>query len=62
MDWVRDVRATLKNSEEDFHQVKGWIYWRDMFVGAIVAYGAAMLYMQAPAYSVWQLLSLIHIS
>ncbi len=54
-DWVRDVRATLKTSQHDFHQVKPWIYWRDMLVGAAIAYSAAALYVSAPAFSALQI-------
>ena len=58
-DWVRDVRATLKDSDQNFHQVKSWIYWRDMLVGAVVAYGAATLYLEAPPFSIWQFVGFV---
>ena len=54
-DWVRDVRVTLQNSEQDFHQVKPWIYWRDMILSATIAYTAAGVYLTAPALSLWQI-------
>ena len=55
VDWVRNVRATLKASHHNFHQVKPWIYWRDMLVGAAIAYTAAFFYVGAPAFSVVQI-------
>ena len=58
-DWVRSVRTTLKNAEQDFHQIKPWIYWRDMIVGATIAYGSAMVYLTAPAFSVWQIVAFV---
>lgn len=54
-DWVRNVRAVLKGSENDFHQVKPWIYWRDMLVGATIAYTAAAVFLSAPAFSLLQI-------
>lgn len=58
-DWVSDVRSTLKNSGQDFHQVKQWIYWRDMIVGGAIAYTAAGIYVSSPAFSVWQIASFL---
>jgi len=55
VDWVRNVRATLKASPQDFHQVKPWIYWRDMLIGAVIAYSAAFVYVGAPAFSALQI-------
>jgi fatty acid desaturase len=54
-DWVRNVRATLKDSPENFHQVKPWIFWRDMFFAATIAYVSAAVYLDAPAFSIWQI-------
>ncbi len=54
VDWVRHVRSTLKNSPQDFHVVKPWVYWRDMLIGATAAYTAAGVFLAAPALSVWQ--------
>ncbi|MDA7875303.1 fatty acid desaturase, partial [bacterium] len=53
--WVRDVRAVLKTSEQDVHQVKPWIYWRDMLIGGTIAYTAAGIYLAAPAFSLLQI-------
>ena len=53
-DWVRNVRVTLKNSNQDFHEVQPWIYWRDMIFSATIAYTAAGIYLSAPAFSIWQ--------
>jgi fatty acid desaturase len=58
-DWVRSVRTTLKSSERDFHQVKPWIYWRDMFIGTTVAYGSAGVFLASPAFSMLQIASFI---
>ena len=27
-DWVRTVRAKIKDADQDFHEVKPLIYWR----------------------------------
>lgn len=54
-DWVRKVRVTLRNSERDFHEIKPWIYWRDMIIGSMIAYTAATIYLTAPAFSFWQI-------
>ena len=59
VDWVRNVRATLKASPQNFHQVKPWIYWRDMLVGAGIAYTAAFYYVGAPAFSIVQIVSFL---
>ncbi|MFT7629878.1 MAG: fatty acid desaturase [Mariniblastus sp.] len=59
LDWVRSARIALKNSEQDFHQVKPWIYWRDMILGAAIAYTAAGIYVNSPAFSVWQIVSFL---
>ena len=56
-DWVRDVRATLKNSEDNFHTVRPAIYWRDMMVGAAIAYTSAAIFLKAPAFSVFQVVA-----
>lgn len=58
-DWVRTVRATLKESDQDFHQVKRWVYWRDMILGATIAYSAAYVFLTAPAFSVWQIVAFV---
>ena len=55
LDWVRNVRAVLKDSHEDFHQSKQWVYWRDMIIGAVIAYSAAGIYLGAERFSVWQI-------
>ena len=54
-DWVRGVRTTLKNADLDFHEVKAWIYWRDMIIGAIIAYTSATVYLRSPTFSVLQI-------
>jgi fatty acid desaturase len=56
-DWVRGARTLLKDAQVNFHEVKAWIYWRDMFLGAAVAYTAATIFMSAPAFSFWQIVS-----
>lgn len=58
-DWVRDVRSVFKNSESDFHQVKPWLYWRDMLVGGAIAYTAAGIYVSAPAFSIVQIIAFL---
>ncbi len=58
-DWVRDVRAILKKSSEDFHRVKPWVYWRDMFLSAALAYCAAGVYLSAAAFSIWQVVGFL---
>lgn len=59
IDWVRSVRIALKDSDQDFHQVKPWIYWRDMIVGAAIAYSAAGIYVSSEPFSVWQIASFL---
>lgn len=54
-DWVRHVRSTLKNAPHDFHAVRPWRYWRDMLIGAAIAYTAAGFFLASPALSIWQL-------
>ena len=58
-DWVRNVRSTLKTSNSDFHQVKPWVYWRDMIVGATIAYSSAAIYVSSPAFSLIQIASFL---
>lgn len=54
-DWVRTVRTTLTSADQDFHQVKSWIYWRDMILAVTIAYASAFVFLTAPAFSVWQI-------
>ncbi len=56
-DWVRDVRVALKNADSNFHEVKPAIYWRDMLLGAGIAYTSAAIFLKAPAFSVWQIVA-----
>ncbi len=58
-DWVRTVRTTLKNSEQDFHQVRRTVYWRDMILSVTIAYSAAYVFLTAPAFSVWQIIAYV---
>lgn len=58
-EWVRNVRATLKTSNQDFHQVKPWIFWRDMIFSGTIAYGSAAVYLAAPAFSLLQLVGFL---
>lgn len=54
-DWVRQVRATLKDADENFHQVNPWIYWRDMILSAVVAYASAAVFLASAPFSMWQI-------
>lgn len=54
-DWVRAVRAILKDADQDFHEVKPLIYWRDMLISGTIAYASAALFLSAPPFSLWQL-------
>ena len=54
-DWVRTVRAKLKDADQDFHEVKPLIYWRDMIVSGVIAYASAILFMSAEPFSFPQL-------
>lgn len=56
---MRDVRAVLKNSQSNFHEVKSWIYWRDMLLGGTIAYTAAGIYVSAPAFSAIQIIAFV---
>ncbi len=58
-DWVRNVRTTLKDSSRDFHQVKPWVYWRDMLIGTTVAYAAAGIFLASDPFSAWQIASFV---
>ena len=58
-DWVRAVRATLKDADQNFHEVKPLIYWRDMILSGVIAYASAILYISAPTFSVWQLVGFL---
>ncbi len=58
-DWVRTTRAALKNSETDFHRVQPWVYWRDMLIGATVAYTSATFFLMAPTFSLVQAISFL---
>ncbi len=57
MDWVRSTRAILRDSEVDFHRIRPWVYWRDMLLGTLIAYSSAGLFLSAPMFSIWQLVS-----
>jgi fatty acid desaturase len=54
---VRQARIALKQSERDFHQVQPWIYWRDMLLGATLAYTSAGIYLASTPWSIWQIAS-----
>lgn len=56
-DWVRDARTLVKNAPQDLHRVKPWVYWRDMILGASIAYAAAGIFLMAPAFSLLQLVA-----
>lgn len=58
-DWVRNVRSTIKESSVDFHQTKPWIYWRDMILGVVIAYGAATVFVGAQPFSVIQIVAYV---
>ncbi len=58
-DWVGTVRNTLKASPRNFHQVKPWIYWRDTFIGATIAYTSAAIFLASPAFSLVQCVSFV---
>ncbi len=58
-DWIRSVRTALKNADHDFHEVRPWIYWRDMLLGATIAYTSATVFVLSPAYSVWQIIGFL---
>lgn len=58
-DWVRGVRAALKHSDENFFRVNAWIYWRDMLLGATVAYTAATIYLVSEPFSATQIVSFL---
>ena len=55
-DWLLDVRASIKAADRDFHLVKPAIYWRDMAIGATIAYGSAAVFLGSPAFSPWQVI------
>jgi len=59
MDWVRTTRAVLRDSHLDFHRIQPWIYWRDMLVGVVIAYGSAAIFLSAPLNSIWQVVSFL---
>ena len=59
LDWVSRARQALKESPRDFHKVKAWIYWRDMFIGTTIAYTSATIFLAAPAFSWWQCVSFV---
>ena len=59
IDWVHSVRTALKKAPRDFHRVRPWIYWRDMFIGATVAYTSATIYLASPAFSLLQAISFL---
>lgn len=54
-DWVRHVRATLKNADQNFHQVNPLIYWRDMILSGGIAYASAAVFLSSPHFSLWQI-------
>ena len=54
-DWVRVARAKLKEADQDFHEVKPLIYWRDMIVSGLIAYASATVFLLAEPFSIWQL-------
>lgn len=54
IEWVRAAKLTLKRSERDFHEVKPWVYWRDMLLSTTIAYASASIFLAAPAASAIQ--------
>jgi fatty acid desaturase len=59
VDWVRSARLSLKNADRNFHQVRPWIYWRDMLISTTIAYTSAAVFLAAPAFSAWQILGFL---
>lgn len=59
LEWVSAVRHALKESPRNFHHVKPWIYWRDTFIGATIAYTSATIFLAAPAFSPLQCVSFV---
>mgnify|MGYP000543944495 CR=1 FL=1 len=55
--WIRDVRATLRNSDVDFFRTRPWRYWLDFIVSATAAYVAAGIYLVAPLFSPAQIIA-----
>jgi fatty acid desaturase len=54
-DWLHETRIAIRDSKQDFHRVRPWIYWRDMVVSGSIAYAAAAVFLSAPAWSFWQI-------
>ena len=54
-DWVRTVRAKIRDADQDFHEVKPLIYWRDMIVSGAIAYASAALFITSEPFSALQL-------
>jgi fatty acid desaturase len=52
---VHDVRAVVKDADSNFHLIRPRVYWRDMLVGATLAYTSAAVFISAAPFSVWQI-------
>ena len=59
VDWVRATRLVLKNADRNFHLVRPWIYWRDMFFSTTIAYASAAVFLTAPAFTALQIISFL---
>lgn len=55
--WVRDSKAAIRDAETDYFRISPWIYWRDFLVSTILAFTASGIYLTAPAWSLFQLIS-----
>jgi fatty acid desaturase len=55
--WVRDARASIKNADTNFFQVKPSRYWIDFLISATLAYSAAGIYLTAPLFSLAQIIA-----
>ncbi|MFN9988148.1 MAG: hypothetical protein ACK52S_21550, partial [Pirellula sp.] len=55
--WLSDVRATLRDSGQDFFKPSAWRYWIDFFGCLIPAYVASAVFLGATMGSWQQLLS-----
>ncbi|MDX1947936.1 MAG: fatty acid desaturase [Pirellulaceae bacterium] len=57
--WISTARATLQNSSVDFFRVQPLRYWADFLLSIVLAYTAASIYMEAPAFSAIQVVAFL---
>ncbi len=53
--WVSQAKQQLLRGETNFYRLKPFYFWRDLGISTVLAFGASMIYFQAPAFSLLQL-------